>query len=158
MEGTIKVFFLLAVLMALAASTLSATIPEEDTEGWFSDEENDVPKAHSDDLAAAESQEKSSLRGASRILATRAVATTCDQNPKVCKATGSAGRDCCKKTCVDLKTDGVNCGKCGKKCKYSEICCKGKCLNPMSDRKNCGSCNNKCKKGSSCAYGMCSYA
>ncbi|KAM5588766.1 stigma-specific STIG1-like protein 1 [Rosa sericea] len=158
MKGSIQVFFLLAMLMALAAITLSASTPEEDRDEWFSDEETDTPNEPSDDLPTTLSQPKTSLRGASRFLATRAVATTCDKNPKVCKAAGSAGRDCCKKKCVDLKTDRVNCGKCGKKCKYSEICCKGKCLNPMSDKKNCGSCNNKCKKGSSCVFGMCSYA
>nr|XP_011457947.1 PREDICTED: stigma-specific STIG1-like protein 1 [Fragaria vesca subsp. vesca] len=150
MKGSIQVLFLLAMLMALAAITLSASAPEEDREEWFSDEDNDLP--------ATLSQMKTSLRGASRFLATRATTTTCDKNPKVCKAAGSVGRDCCKKKCVDLKTDRVNCGKCGKKCKYSEICCKGKCLKSMSDKKNCGSCNNKCKKGSSCVYGMCSYA
>lgn len=159
MKGSIKLFFLLAMLMALAAITLSAsTSPEEFGEELFTDEENDTPDAPSFDLPADLSQPKTSLRGASRFLATRAAATTCDKNPRVCKAAGSAGRDCCKKKCVDLKTDRVNCGKCGKKCKYSEICCKGKCLNPMFDKRNCGSCSNKCKKGSSCVYGMCSYA
>ncbi|OWM83390.1 hypothetical protein CDL15_Pgr012871 [Punica granatum] len=63
------------------------------------------------------------------------------------------------KKCVDLKTDRLNCGKCGYKCKYSEICCKGKCVNPMSDKKHCGVCNNKCRhKKGKCVYGMCSYA
>ncbi|KAB2597011.1 hypothetical protein D8674_039770 [Pyrus ussuriensis x Pyrus communis] len=86
------------------------------------------------------------------------LSATPDQEESVCRATGSAGRDCCKKKCVDTNTDRVNCGMCGKKCKYGETCCKGKCVNPRSDKKNCGSCNNKCKKGSSCVYGLCSYA
>ncbi|XP_023520197.1 stigma-specific STIG1-like protein 1 [Cucurbita pepo subsp. pepo] len=85
-------------------------------------------------------------------------AVTCDRSIKVCRAKGSRGRNCCKKMCVDLKTDRYNCGKCGKKCKYSEICCKGKCVNPMFNRNNCGGCNNKCSRGSSCVYGMCGYA
>ncbi|KAJ9136379.1 hypothetical protein P3X46_033464 [Hevea brasiliensis] len=85
-------------------------------------------------------------------------AMTCDKYPRVCRAKGSAGPDCCKKQCVDVMKDKLNCGKCGKKCKYSEICCQGRCVNPSNDEKNCGKCNNRCKKGSSCVYGLCSYA
>ncbi|CAK9327295.1 unnamed protein product [Citrullus colocynthis] len=83
---------------------------------------------------------------------------TCDRNIKLCRAKGSPGRNCCQKKCVDLKTDRYNCGKCGKKCKYSQVCCKGKCVNPMFNRKHCGGCNNKCNRGSLCVYGMCGYA
>ncbi|KAK4788665.1 hypothetical protein SAY86_019984 [Trapa natans] len=109
------------------------------------------------------------LRGVGRFLAQQASyssgrspsqLTSCDRYPKVCKAKGSPGRDCCGKSCVDTKTDQLNCGKCGQRCKYSEICCKGKCVNPMSDKKHCGGCNNPCttqKKGK-CVYGMCNYA
>ncbi|PIM98171.1 hypothetical protein CDL12_29353 [Handroanthus impetiginosus] len=71
---------------------------------------------------------------------------------------GSVGPDCCGKKCVNVMIDGLNCGFCGKKCKYQEICCKGLCVNPLSDEKNCGKCNNKCESRSSCVYGMCSYA
>ncbi|KAA8515533.1 hypothetical protein F0562_018856 [Nyssa sinensis] len=106
------------------------------------------------DIPLPESQKPSYLRGSGRFLAQ----TTCDSYPKICRVKGSPGRDCCNKKCVDLKTDKLNCGKCGQKCKYSEICCKGKCLNPLSDKKHCGSCNNKCKKGTKCVYGMCNYA
>ncbi|KAJ6885399.1 hypothetical protein NC651_026121 [Populus alba x Populus x berolinensis] len=56
--------------------------------------------------------------------------------------------------CVNQMTDWFNCGKCGKKCKYTEICCKGKCVNPMYNKNHCGGCNNKCKKGSACQYGI----
>ncbi|XP_022137618.1 stigma-specific STIG1-like protein 1 [Momordica charantia] len=85
-------------------------------------------------------------------------AMTCDRNIKVCRVKGSGGRSCCGKKCVDLKGDRYNCGRCGKKCKYSEICCKGKCVNAMFNRKHCGGCNNKCSRGSFCVYGMCGYA
>ncbi|RVW46041.1 Stigma-specific STIG1-like protein 1 [Vitis vinifera] len=71
---------------------------------------------------------------------------------------GSAGKYCCKKKCVNVRTDRLNCGACGKKCRYSEICCKGECVNPSSDRRNCGGCGKKCKKGSLCVHGMCSYS
>ncbi|XP_065879285.1 stigma-specific STIG1-like protein 1 [Euphorbia lathyris] len=102
----------------------------------------------------------SSLRGINRFLAEKSsrAAMTCNIYPRVCRVKNSPGPDCCKKKCVNSLTDKFNCGKCGNKCKYSEICCRGKCVNPMFDKKNCGGCSNKCKKGSKCVYGMCSYA
>lgn len=83
---------------------------------------------------------------------------TCDKYPRVCRAKGSEGPDCCKKKCVNVSTDRNNCGRCGKRCRYSQTCCRGKCVNPMFDEHHCGSCGNKCDKGNSCLYGMCSYA
>lgn len=91
-----------------------------------------------------------------RVLAQKPRATmTCDRYPRVCSGVGP---DCCNKQCVNVMRDRVNCGMCGKKCKYQEICCKGLCVNTAFDGKNCGNCNNRCKKGSSCLYGMCNYA
>ncbi|KAG5246700.1 stigma-specific STIG1 protein [Salix suchowensis] len=156
MKLILNALFLLAIFMPSAIS-LSATPSEEESSFDFSnneDEENlDFPWLQSQETT-------SSLRGANRFLAqkTRAV-MTCNKYPRVCRAKGSPGPDCCKKKCVSVLTDGhvVQCDV-GKKCKYPEICCKGKCVNPMSDKKNCGGCSNKCKKGSACVYGMCSYA
>lgn len=155
---SLKIFLLLAILMVLAV-TLSAIPSEEES---FLDDNDDATDENSD-LPWSEGQETTSnlLRGTNRLLAqnTRARAVmTCDKYPRVCRAKGSPGPDCCKKKCVNAMTDRLNCGKCGKKCKYSEICCKGKCVNPMSNKKHCGACNNKCKKGSACVYGMCNYA
>ncbi|KAJ0450224.1 putative stigma-specific protein Stig1 [Helianthus annuus] len=110
----------------------------------------------------------------------------CDIYPRVCLAKGGVAPDCCKKKCVNVITDSLNCGSCGKqcksgeacckgrcvdvstsrsncglcgmKCRYNESCCKGKCKNTYSDKRNCGACQNKCKNGESCAYGMCNYA
>ncbi|KAK9064162.1 hypothetical protein SSX86_015542 [Deinandra increscens subsp. villosa] len=111
----------------------------------------------------------------------------CDIYPRVCTLIkGGAAPDCCKKKCVNVDTDCLNCGSCGKKCKsgeicckgrcvdvltsrsncgvcglkcrYNESCCKGRCKNTYSDRRNCGACQNKCKYWESCAYGMCNYA
>uniref|UniRef100_A0A2N9H9F6 Stigma-specific STIG1-like protein 1 n=1 Tax=Fagus sylvatica TaxID=28930 RepID=A0A2N9H9F6_FAGSY len=152
---SLKIFFILVNLMAMII-TLSATTSKEET---FLNEEDDITSEISD-LPLAETQEQTSLRGTSRFLAAKKarVFMTCDKYPRICRVKGSPGRDCCKKKCVNVSTDRLNCGKCGKKCKYSEICCKGNCVNPMSNKKHCGSCVNKCKKGSSCVYGMCSYA
>ncbi|GAB4826550.1 hypothetical protein Ancab_033444 [Ancistrocladus abbreviatus] len=83
---------------------------------------------------------------------------TCNNYPRMCHVKGSPGPDCCKKKCVNVKTDRDNCGMCGFKCYHQEICCKGRCVNPVHDKEHCGSCGNKCKKGSLCNYGMCSYA
>lgn len=92
-----------------------------------------------------------------RVLAQKPRARmTCDRYPRVCS--GVVPADCCNKQCVNVMSDRVNCGMCGKKCKYQESCCKGLCVNTAFDGKNCGKCNNRCKKGSSCLYGMCSYA
>ncbi|CAA6661353.1 unnamed protein product [Spirodela intermedia] len=73
---------------------------------------------------------------------------TCDRVPKVCRAKGSPGRDCCRKRCVNLRTDTQNCGCCGKR----------KCVNILSSRANCGACHRRCRKGSYCRFGMCGYA
>ncbi|KAJ9136378.1 hypothetical protein P3X46_033463 [Hevea brasiliensis] len=156
--GSLKILFLLAMLAAFAASSALSTAPSEES---FVDDNDDAAEEVSD-IPWPESQEKttSSLRGTMRFLAqkTRAAAMTCDKYPRICRVKGSPGPDCCKKKCVNVKTDKLNCGKCGKKCKYPEICCKGVCVNPMSNKKHCGGCNNKCKKGGACVYGMCSYA
>ncbi|KAI3900749.1 hypothetical protein MKW92_034617 [Papaver armeniacum] len=96
------------------------------------------------------------------------VGATCDKVPRVCVARGSTGPDCCNKKCVDTWNDRNNCGRCAKKCKYSETCCDGYCVNLRFDEYHCGRCNNRCNsrksskkknyKPSSCSYGMCNYA
>ncbi|PRQ31931.1 putative stigma-specific protein Stig1 [Rosa chinensis] len=89
---------------------------------------------------------------------THTVRLTCNKFPRICYTKGSPGPHCCKKKCVNVLTDKLNCGKCGKKCKYSEVCCKGKCVNPSFNRTHCGGCNNRCKDGGFCAFGICNYA
>ncbi|EXB63291.1 hypothetical protein L484_000953 [Morus notabilis] len=83
---------------------------------------------------------------------------TCNRFPRICRAKGSPGPSCCKKKCVNLLRDRHNCGKCGKKCKYSQICCNGKCVNPSFNKRHCGGCNNRCSSGGLCAFGLCSYS
>ena len=152
----LNLFFLLAMLMSLAI-ILSAAPSEEES---FLEFDNEDEENYDLSVQPDENRETtSSLRGANRFLAQKVRAVmTCNNYPRVCRVSGSPGPDCCKKKCVNVMTDRLNCGMCGKKCKYAEICCKGKCVNPMSDKKNCGGCSNKCKKGSACQYGMCSYA
>ncbi|KAI4295941.1 hypothetical protein L6164_035934 [Bauhinia variegata] len=144
-----KTFFLLAVLTALAI-TLSGgeSFPIDHNEA--SETEN----------ARVSASEPISLLGRSRFLAqvTDRVKLSCQRNPKICHVEGSAGPDCCKNKCVNLLTDALNCGKCGKKCGFKKICCEGKCVNPLNNNLHCGKCGNKCNKGSSCVYGMCNYA
>ncbi|KAL9346967.1 hypothetical protein Peur_061820 [Populus x canadensis] len=146
------------MLMALAY-TLSATT-EEDSFVAIENDDDSTNEDENTDLPWLGTQETtSSLRGANRFLAQKnRAAMTCNKYPRVCRAKGSPGPDCCKKKCVNVLTDRLNCGMCGKKCKYAEICCKGHCVKPMSNKKHCGGCNNKCKKGNACVYGMCSYA
>ncbi|CAA6673446.1 unnamed protein product [Spirodela intermedia] len=76
----------------------------------------------------------------------RQVAMTCDRIPKVCRVIGSPGRNCCRKRCVNLRTDIMN------------SCCRGKCVNILFNRINCGACNRRCGKGNNCRYGMCNYS
>ncbi|KAK1321081.1 hypothetical protein QJS10_CPA03g00717 [Acorus calamus] len=82
----------------------------------------------------------------------------CDMNPMVCTYAGSDGPNCCGQKCTDVRTDDLNCGKCGKMCKFTYTCCGGKCVDINFDKRHCGGCNNKCQKGVLCIYGMCNYA
>ncbi|KAH7545708.1 stigma-specific STIG1-like protein 1 [Ziziphus jujuba] len=153
-----KLFLLLAILiMALSTIALSATPNADET--FLNNDEDDNATTDEDSLETEDQRQTTltPLRGISRLLASRNQ-MTCNKYPKVCRAKDSPGPDCCKKKCVDTSSDRVNCGKCGKKCKYAEICCKGKCVKPMTDEKHCGSCNNRCGKGNKCSYGMCNYA
>ncbi|XAR65676.1 hypothetical protein NMG60_11009862 [Bertholletia excelsa] len=151
MKKSLRMLLVFIMLMALAMPLLGEEVSL--------DEEEDYEALENDDIPYHESQETTSLRGASRLLAQTSRANMkCNKYPRICHVKGSPGPDCCKKKCVNVKTDRLNCGYCGHKCKYSEICCKGKCVNPMNDKKNCGSCGTKCKKGNRCVYGMCSYA
>ncbi|XP_050213882.1 stigma-specific STIG1-like protein 1 [Mercurialis annua] len=136
--NTSNIFFTLLMFITIA-TILSAPTTTDD-----------------DNLAIGESN----IFRHSRFLAynPRPAAMTCNKYPTVCRAKGSAGPHCCKKQCVNVLSDELNCGRCGNKCKYSQICCRGKCVNPSNDKYNCGKCNNSCAKGSSCVYGLCSYA
>lgn len=141
--NTFKIsYFIMVLIIVLAiAITLSEPLRVE------------AKHQHNDGRVIAAAARNRNVKGGKRI-----GAMTCDKSSKVCRLKGSPGRDCCRKRCVDLRTNRLNCGRCGKSCQYSEICCNGYCVNPMFDRRHCGGCFKKCKKGRSCAYGMCNYA
>ncbi|KHN40868.1 Putative pectate lyase 2 [Glycine soja] len=77
---------------------------------------------------SSESEVLASLRGSKGLRGHKNVrgggAMTCDKYPRVCRAKGSEGPDCCKRKCVNVSNDRNNCGMCGKRCKYSQVCCK----------------------------------
>ncbi|KAJ0515386.1 putative stigma-specific protein Stig1 [Helianthus annuus] len=79
----------------------------------------------------------------------------CDIYPRVCLAKGGVAPHCCKKKCVNVITDALNCGSCGKKCKSGEACCKGRCVDVSTSRSNCGLCGMKCRYNESCCKGKC---
>uniref|UniRef100_A0A7N0RFA5 Stigma-specific Stig1 family protein n=1 Tax=Kalanchoe fedtschenkoi TaxID=63787 RepID=A0A7N0RFA5_KALFE len=111
---------------------------QEGYDGYLVEQEID-----DDEVRDKEEEEEVGLgliRGTGRMLAGHQKKMTCDKYPRVCRVAGSPGRDCCKKKCVNVDSDRANCGRCGKKCKFSEACCKGKCVNVLRDNKNCGRC------------------
>ncbi|CAN6451737.1 unnamed protein product [Victoria cruziana] len=141
---TVTIAVLLVAAVASSATLLDETEDrnQEDVDGG--DDDVDSP---SGDLPSA---------GLRRLVA-RYNLPTCEKDPKVCYIGGTAGKDCCSKRCVDVKTDRFNCGECGRRCKFTESCCKGRCVNLAFDKGNCGKCGNKCRRGSYCIYGMCGY-
>ncbi|XP_047313054.1 stigma-specific STIG1-like protein 1 [Impatiens glandulifera] len=138
------------------SSSVAATSLHDEEE----QEQEEVEMSANDMINSLLDNQETSLRGAGRFLAHRhfRATITCNKFPRICRAKGSLRPNCCKKKCVNLSKDRLNCGKCGKKCKYSEICCKGKCVNILNDKNNCGGCRKKCHKGNKCVHGMCNYA
>ncbi|MBA0595260.1 hypothetical protein Gorai_012137 [Gossypium raimondii] len=134
----LNLFFMLSIVMALVAITLSA----------ITSEKSDHPLGNSQMAASFRGAGGFPTQGFRPFL-------TCDKQPEICSMKGLF---CCNRRCVDLKTEQFNCGRCGKTCNYSSICCEGKCVSPLFDENHCGGCNNSCGKGSSCVYGMCNYA
>ena len=74
----------------------------------------------------------------------------------------------CGTSCVNLKTDQDNCGKCGRVCPSGESCvsgscaciaprraCPSGCTNITKDPDNCGGCGVRCVDPSICKFGSC---
>lgn len=75
----------------------------------------------------------------------------------------------CNDSCVDMRSDTKNCGKCGVACGGAQVCqgsacacvnpqltaCGGSCIDTSADSKNCGRCGVACADGVRCYYGSC---
>ncbi|KAJ4725136.1 putative Stigma-specific Stig1 family protein [Melia azedarach] len=153
--------FLLFTLFLLLHNIVSATPNVEEENINFNNSNVGI-----DLYEADEDQDDGSLMGTSgrsllqkrRNRHYRTLRLTCKKFPRICYFKGSPGHSCCKKKCVNLLKDRMNCGKCGKKCKYNQICCNGKCVNPSFNGRHCGACNNSCNNGEFCVFGLCNYA
>lgn len=144
----------LIIMFTLLASIaiVTAYLDEHNKKSEVMNEEAEIPTSLRDKSTT------SRFLGGQRVKA-KSKRMTCDKFPRICRTMKSSNRpDCCYKTCVNVMMDRQNCGKCGYRCKYSEICCRGKCVNSWYNKRHCGGCNNKCKFGEYCVYGMCNYA
>nr|KYP52191.1 hypothetical protein KK1_025929 [Cajanus cajan] len=65
---------------------------------------------------------------------------------------------CCRNLCVNVTSDGNNCGLCGIRCIFNWECCGGLCTDINIDFFNCGKCGHACPFGALCLFGMCAYA
>lgn len=85
---------------------------------------------------------------------------------KKCKA----GTIKCGKSCVDPRTNALNCGGCGTRCGNGRACVKGKCqtgcpqeqilcgalcVDPRNDDDHCGDCATACQGELTCSDGHC---
>jgi hypothetical protein len=83
----------------------------------------------------------------------------CCEGPDGCGC--PSGKECCKMasgtdTCVDLKTDPNNCGKCGKVCKAPNTSCEaGKCVCPPGRARSRASDTLCCPEGQEPCGGAC---
>lgn len=84
----------------------------------------------------------------------------CRFRPWICRnqAEPSSRRWCCRNRCVDLRTDPLNCGRCGIRCRFNRQCCHGVCINVMRNTFHCGACDKGCPFPVRCRYGLCGYA
>ncbi len=94
--------------------------------------------------------------------------TKCQDPSSVC---------CAGQPCIDLQTNPLNCGTCGKVCDSSEVCSNGMCAcrngghddictagqhccsdgchDTLTDPNNCGGCGIVCQAGETCSMGQC---
>ena len=151
-----KVFALLVlILMALVHSSIASSPLLEEEEDDL-DVSGDDQEDFGNDFVLRSSDDSPGrfMLGRKNSL----VLLTCNKFPRICLLKGGPRRHCCQKKCVNLLGDRLNCGKCGRKCKYGYICCRGKCVNPSVSKKHCGGCNQGCDSGGFCAFGLCNYA
>ncbi|KAJ9672177.1 hypothetical protein PVL29_025707 [Vitis rotundifolia] len=151
----LKVFALLVlILMALVHSSIASSPLLEEEEDDL-DVSGDDQEDFGDDFVLRSSDDS---HGRFMLGRKNSLVLTCNKFPRICLLNGGPRRHCCQKKCVNLLGDRLNCGKCGRKCKYGYICCRGKCVNPSVSKKHCGGCNQGCNSGGFCAFGLCNYA
>ncbi|XP_068640784.1 protein GRIM REAPER-like [Aristolochia californica] len=107
------------MVLALVMAHVTASTTEDKKE------ENEDEHEEVEETMAEE--EYTSLRGVTSFLLPEHK-ITCQTDPTICYVKGSPGPSCCRKLCVDTKTDPRNCGECKLKCKSKDICCRGQCI------------------------------
>lgn len=55
----------------------------------------------------------------------------------------------------NLRTDEMNCGRCGTRCSGGDSCCAGECVDTRDDDDHCGACGERCANGTRCRNGAC---
>lgn len=111
----------------------------------------------------------------------RGCARKVDRRLRACRSEHCrADQALCGEQCVDLMTDGENCGSCGTRClgphgsalvcrggtcvppivcPEGQVACRGThwpfCTDLMSDSRNCGRCDRSCWSGGCCIAGAC---
>jgi len=73
-----------------------------------------------------------------------------------CNLFCSGMTECCGGTCTDIQMDAENCGACGTICgPPAETCCYASCVDVMTDAGNCGDCGVECATNIPCHLGSC---
>lgn len=108
------------------------------------------------------------------LLVAALAAAACTQSKPDCQGTAQA----CGGSCVEFKSDNLNCGACGAACSAGQVCsngtctvtcaaglvnCGGHCIDPTTDRAHCGAsgaCTGgtagaACVDGQLCSAGQC---
>ena len=95
----------------------------------------------------------------------------CSKSTPDCKGSAVV----CGDSCVQLKSDNLNCGVCGTACAAGKVCSAGACAETCAagatacpavaptycadvttDESNCGTCGTACTTGQACTAGVCS--
>ena len=89
---------------------------------------------------------------------------------KISGQTCPSGQQLCAGACVDLSTNALHCGGCGKACVAGQSCvsgvcvvtcpsgetlCGGQCVNTQDTLQHCGACGKACSSGQFCLKGVC---
>ena len=106
------------------------------------------------------------LRLSVSLFAVVLVAAGCSETKPDCLGDAVA----CGGTCVELRSDNLNCGACGHACADGQVCsagacslvcaggatkCGSSCVDTHRDSSNCGACGNACGAGLVCSDSAC---